>query len=81
MIRRRNSTTWRVAKEALVAIMIEGVGPGVKMEEMRSAKKVAMVIWEDAVDTRSRRSYIFGTASQKAHEPMRNTIKFWMDPL
>lgn len=42
-IRRTRSTTWRAAKEALVAIMMEGVGPGVKMEEMRSVKKVAMV--------------------------------------
>ena len=41
--RRTSSTTWRAAKEALVAIMIEGVGPGVKMEEMRSVKKVAIV--------------------------------------
>lgn len=37
------STTWRAAKEAFVAITMEGVGPGVKMEEMRSAKNVAMV--------------------------------------
>lgn len=41
--RRTRRTTCRAAKEALVAIMMEGVGPGVKMEEMRSVKKVAMV--------------------------------------
>ena len=37
------STTWRAANEAFVAITMEGVGPGVKMEEMRSAKNVAIV--------------------------------------
>ena len=41
--RRTRRTACRAAKEALVAIMMEGVGPGVKMEEMRSVKKVAMV--------------------------------------
>lgn len=42
-MRRTRSTTWRAAKEALVAIIMDGVGPGVKMEEMRSVKKVAMM--------------------------------------
>lgn len=42
-IRRTSSTAWRAAKEALVAIMMEGVGPGVKMEEMRSVRKVAIM--------------------------------------
>lgn len=42
-MRRTRNTTWRAAKEALVATIIDGVGPGVKMEEMRSVKKVAMM--------------------------------------
>lgn len=41
--RRTRKTIWRAAKEALVATIMEGVGPGVKMELTRSVKKVAIV--------------------------------------
>ena len=34
----------RAAKEALVAMTMEGVGPGVKIESKRSVKKLAILI-------------------------------------
>ena len=40
--RRAASTTWRAAKETFVAKRRDGVGPGVKIEEMRSVRKAAM---------------------------------------
>lgn len=40
--RRTRRTTWRAAKEALVAMIMDGVGPGVNMEFRRSVRKVAM---------------------------------------
>jgi hypothetical protein len=37
-MRRTRSTTWRQAKEAFVATMRDGVGPGVKMDVKSSVK-------------------------------------------
>lgn len=45
--------------------MMEGVGPGVKMEEMRSVKKAAMVDAEDAVRMLSKSLRYSGQASRR----------------
>ena len=42
-MRRRRKTSWRAAKEMLVATRRVGVGPGVKMDVKRSVMKVVMV--------------------------------------
>ncbi len=46
-MRRKRRTTCRAAKEAFVAIIMEGVGPGVKMEFIRSVRKVAMTALDE----------------------------------
>ena len=43
-MRRRRSTTWRQAKETLVARRSVEVGPGVKMDWKRSAMNADMLV-------------------------------------
>ena len=72
-MRRTRSTIWRAAKEAFVAVTMEGVGPGVKMEEMRSLRKFAMM---DVGKTRF--SLNFGKELQKVSASVCGTRKLWV---